>query len=213
MSHQPDAELSGRDRVLREAMRLFADRGFSGTPLQVIADAAGMAKPSLLHHFSSKDALREAVLDELLSGWKEVLPRVLFAAATGKDRFEAVIGEALGFFGSDPTRSRMLLREALDRPDELRARLAEHVQPWLGLISDFIERGKDTGRIHPDVDAKAWLTEMVLLSTSHFAVSPVTDLVADEEQDERWHARRIAEFRRIAYRSLYRSRSESAQEA
>ena len=212
MQSQREQDLSGRQRILREAMRLFTDRGFAGTSLQSIADAAGMAKPSLLHHFSSKDALRREVIDELLSGWKEVLPRVLFAAATGKDRFEAVIGEALRFFGSDPTRSRMLLREALDRPAELSERLAEHVQPWLGLISDFIEKGQQTGRIHPDLDAKAWLTEMVLLSTAHFAVSPVTEMVADGSQ-ERWDRRRMAEFRRIAERSLYRARSAQHEEA
>ncbi|MCO4744869.1 MAG: TetR/AcrR family transcriptional regulator [Proteobacteria bacterium] len=210
MSQQPANERSGRERVLHEAMRLFADRGFSATSIQAIADAAGMAKPSLLHHFPSKDALRRAVVDELLSGWKEVLPRVLFAAATGKDRFEAVISEALGFFGQDSTRSRMLLREALDRPEELRQRLGEHVQPWLGLISDFIERGQASGHIHADVDPKAWLTEMVLLSTAHFAVSPVTDMVADD-QGERWDQRRIKEFRRIAERSLYRQRREAKE--
>ena len=207
MSVQPDEDLSGRERILREATRLFAARGVSGTSLQSIADAVGMAKPSLLHHFSSKDDLRRAVVDELLSGWKDVLPRVLFAAATGKDRFEAVIHEAVAFFRADPARSQLLLREALDRPDELRERLTEHVQPWLGLIQDFIERGQSTGRIHADVDVQAWLTQMVLLITANFAVTPVTDLVSDEG-GERWEERRIRELRRIAERSLYRRRGE-----
>ena len=58
----------------------FARDGVDGTSLQVVADAVGIRKPSLLHHFPSKTALRDAVLDELLAHWKDDLPRAMAAA-------------------------------------------------------------------------------------------------------------------------------------
>jgi AcrR family transcriptional regulator len=56
-----------RDRIdagiLDKAAALFARRGFSKTSIQDVADAVGLSKAGLLHHFLSKDALYAAVLD------------------------------------------------------------------------------------------------------------------------------------------------------
>ncbi len=132
--------MSVRDKILIEATRQFAARGFDGSTLQDIADAVGVRKPSLLYHFSSKETLRLAVLDQLLSCWRERVPRLLMAAASGKDQFEAVTHELISFFTSDTDRARLLLREALDRPEEMRELLKEHVTPWVGTVCDQIRR-------------------------------------------------------------------------
>jgi AcrR family transcriptional regulator len=52
-----------RDRILNEASRLFAERGYDGTSTRQIADAVGVRQPSLFHHFASKQAIMEALLD------------------------------------------------------------------------------------------------------------------------------------------------------
>ena len=69
MPHRPDlttlagAELSDRHReVLREAMRLFAERGYVGTSLRELARRVGMQQPSLYHYFRSKEELVEQIL-------------------------------------------------------------------------------------------------------------------------------------------------------
>ena len=71
-------------RILEEATRLFAARGFDGTSLSEIAGAVGIRKPSLLYHFPSKDALRRSVLEHMLSHWNELVPRLLKAATSGE---------------------------------------------------------------------------------------------------------------------------------
>jgi AcrR family transcriptional regulator len=48
--------------ILDRAAGLFARRGYAKTSLQDVADAVGLSKAGLLHHFPSKDALHEAVL-------------------------------------------------------------------------------------------------------------------------------------------------------
>jgi AcrR family transcriptional regulator len=48
--------------ILDRAASLFARHGFEHTSLQAVADAVGLSKAGLLHHFRSKDALHEAVL-------------------------------------------------------------------------------------------------------------------------------------------------------
>jgi AcrR family transcriptional regulator len=53
-------ETDVRTRILVEAVRLFAERGYAGTSLQSIADAAGITKPTLVYHYGNKDGLRGA---------------------------------------------------------------------------------------------------------------------------------------------------------
>jgi len=51
------ADLSTRQRILREASLLFATKGYHGTSTREIAAAVGIQQPSLFHHFESKDAI------------------------------------------------------------------------------------------------------------------------------------------------------------
>jgi AcrR family transcriptional regulator len=50
--------------ILDRAAALFAQRGFAKTSVQDVADAVGLSKAGLLHHFPSKDTLYEAVLTQ-----------------------------------------------------------------------------------------------------------------------------------------------------
>src|SRR5215831_1846440 len=48
--------------ILAAARELFAKRGYRGTSIASIAEAAGLSQPGLLHHYPSKNALLLAVL-------------------------------------------------------------------------------------------------------------------------------------------------------
>ena len=50
-------------RILREASRLFGERGYHGTSTRAIAAAVDVRQPSLFHHFASKQAIAEELLE------------------------------------------------------------------------------------------------------------------------------------------------------
>ena len=52
------------DGILDRAAALFARRGFAKTSVQDVADAVGLSKAGLLHHFPSKESLHAAVLGQ-----------------------------------------------------------------------------------------------------------------------------------------------------
>lgn len=53
-----------RERIVAGATALFAREGFGDTSLSTIAQVVGVTKATLLHHYTSKEALLEAVLVE-----------------------------------------------------------------------------------------------------------------------------------------------------
>lgn len=52
------------EKILDAAAALFARHGFEQTSLKALADAVGLSKAGLLHHFPSKDALFEAAWEQ-----------------------------------------------------------------------------------------------------------------------------------------------------
>ncbi|WP_329560659.1 TetR/AcrR family transcriptional regulator [Streptomyces uncialis] len=56
--------LTRREQILKEAARLFAERGFHGVGVDEIGAAVGISGPGLYRHFAGKDAM----LAELLVG-------------------------------------------------------------------------------------------------------------------------------------------------
>jgi AcrR family transcriptional regulator len=54
--------------VLQHATRLFAERGFSGTSLQDVAESMGLKRPALYYYFKSKDALLERLIADATLG-------------------------------------------------------------------------------------------------------------------------------------------------
>ena len=216
MSHEQREEVSDvKGRLLRVATRLFADRGYAGTSIQAIAEEVGITKPSLLYHFPSKQILREAVLENLLTRWEARLPRVLAVATAGLDRFDAVFGEAAAFFREDPNRARLILREAVDRPVETRERLGGRIGPWVRLLTDAIRVGQSGGRVRAEVDPEAWLIEVVLLVIGTYAAADLAagvfsnrDLDGDGRRE--LARRQLDEIIRMAKTSLFVPKEETS---
>ncbi len=48
---------TSREEILKEAIRLFKIRGYYNTSMANIAEACGLIKGSIYHHFKSKDAI------------------------------------------------------------------------------------------------------------------------------------------------------------
>jgi len=192
-----------KTQILQVATRLFARRGYSGTSLQAIADEVGMRKPSLLYHFPSKAALREAVLHKLVARWETRFPEVLAASQGAEDRFNAMFTEAADFFRSDPNRARLILREMVDRPRETRELLGAAVSPWLQLVVETLRDGQEHGRVRSDVDPLAYIMECIALIVGTFAAADLAAGLSGAASLEASVDRQFREILRIARVSLF----------
>ncbi|MFI9489667.1 TetR/AcrR family transcriptional regulator [Promicromonospora sp. NPDC052451] len=77
-----------QQEIIRTAILVFADVGFHGASLRDIAARVGISHPGLLHHFPTKVALLEAVLE-----YRDAVDEELFAqdVERGTDYFEALL--------------------------------------------------------------------------------------------------------------------------
>ncbi len=194
-------------KILDHAKRLFAAHGFDAVSLADISKRVGIRKPSLLYHFRSKDTLRQAVLEELLAHWNDVLPKLLMAATTGTEQFDAVLSKTVAFFAEDRDRARLILRELLDRPDEIQPLIETHVRPWVTIVADYIRRGQDQGRLWFDVDPQSYVAHITILVIGSLATfDSIAALAPGDETRKQLLDRHIHELLRIAKTALFRPR-------
>jgi len=73
-----------RDQILDVAVQVFAHRGYHGTSMNDVADAAGVTKPVLYQHFDSKQDLYLALLDDVGRRMLDAIAKATASATDGK---------------------------------------------------------------------------------------------------------------------------------
>lgn len=64
-------ELSTKQKILVEALNLFAEKGYEAVSVGQIADAVGIKAPSLYKHYKSKQDIFDAILTEMDERYKQ----------------------------------------------------------------------------------------------------------------------------------------------
>jgi AcrR family transcriptional regulator len=91
---QQDRAQATQEALIRTARRLFAQRGYGHVPAEEIAAAAGVTRGALYHHYADKQALFQAVFEELE---REIADEIASVTAPSEDAWTGVVA-ALGRF-------------------------------------------------------------------------------------------------------------------
>lgn len=80
-----------RGRLLREAARLFRDKGYERTTVRDLAAAVGIQSGSLFHHFRTKEEILKAVMVETIRLNTALMQAAMDAAETPRAKLRALV--------------------------------------------------------------------------------------------------------------------------
>lgn len=170
---------STRDVILDEALRCFAERGYEGTSLNDIAAGVGIRRPSLLHHFASKEALYGDVFERLLSDWMQRMDVAIDEQASGWDKMELVLKVGFDLFAETPDYVRIMRREALDGGVHLGVDLSAVLKPYFDAASAWLAQQMEAGVFRRLDPAHLLITGYGAILT-YFSDAPFIDGLIDE---------------------------------
>ena len=164
-----------RAQLVAIATRLFADHGYEGTSIEAVLREAGVSRGSLYHHFAGKEALYEAVVEDVET---KVGMQTLAAAGDATGPVDALRKGFIEWIrlASDPVVQRILL---IDAPSvlgwqEWRAMEERHA---LGLIRAVLQEVANQGNMRPELVGT--LAHVLLASVNEVAL-----LVARSDDQE-----------------------------
>ena len=103
-----------REVIERAATEVFADQGFDGAGMDLIAQRSGVSVPVLYDHFASKDDLYRRLLerqrDDLVAFWAQRLP-----LPAGRAALEHLIDAYFQYVEAHPFAYRMYFRDTTHR--------------------------------------------------------------------------------------------------
>ncbi|GAA3435420.1 TetR/AcrR family transcriptional regulator [Kutzneria kofuensis] len=78
-------------RILRAAVKLFAEKGFDATTVQEVVSHAEVTKGALYHYFDSKDDLLYEIYHSLIGLQTADLDRIIAEGASAKETVRAIM--------------------------------------------------------------------------------------------------------------------------
>ena len=151
--------VGGRERILREATDKFVAAGYAAVSMQQIADAAGVTKATLYHHFRDKEDLFLEVMRLSMRRAQEQMDAVFFrelglrapdvaaGSETVRDKLVAVATHVFGSERADLHRLYSDLHQHVD-PDRKQVFLDACERPW-SLLESTLREGIARGEIAP----------------------------------------------------------------
>lgn len=156
-----------RQEILEASLELFSFQGFEATSISQIADAVGIRKASLYSHFESKQAILDALVDEVLAQYAK---NSLFAhphwdslPGTPDEAVRMIAGQ-LRYILHDPAISRarkLLVIEQFRNPELAQMQTRQNYADVLAYFTELVKRLGARGVLRED-DAELMAAQLCL---------------------------------------------------
>ena len=162
----------GKARALLAARALFSERGYADVSMQQIADASGLRKASLYHHFRDKIHLFVEVFLLEMRELRQVLDEVAARDLPLADQIEALAAVQLGQMRGDVERLARDFREHVPESyhEEFHAELIALQEIYARVFRRAAARG-ELRDVSPEI-AAVLFSHMIMAWYVHAAMEP-----------------------------------------
>ena len=189
-----------RRQLFAVALGLFAQRGYRATTMDDIAEAAGVTKPLLYQHFSSKRALYLELVDSIARDLLEAIEQAVRQADGPRQQVELGFAAYFRLVVSHEAEFRILYGRDHADDDELGRALRTVEDAIAEAIDPLIDAGLDDD--HRRLLAYGIVGMAEGASRRFMEQRPTTEAEADEEAQRL--ARRMADLAWAGLRSVHK---------
>lgn len=172
-----------RAAILKAAVREFSEEGIAGARTDAIARTAGVNKALLYYYFKDKEALYQAVLDEVFRGVRTAVQGALSLELSPRERLTAYVRAHFDYIASHPLYSRIVHAEFLRAgrdPSHLQRIAKQYFQPIFLHIAELLREGQQAGEFRR-VDPVEFIPSMIAVVVFYFITAPITRVMTGED--------------------------------
>ena len=146
-----------RRRILRAAIKVFAEKGYHTCRVQDVATEAGVAYGLVYHYFGSKEELLETIFRRTWARMLDAVQEVERGGAPAREQLAQVATIVLSAWQGDPDLVRVLVREVARSP-QLQQEVDEIAHAFAAL-ERIVAQGQSTGELRKDINPRlaAWI--------------------------------------------------------
>jgi len=153
LSDAPDTESTdsspdtkpGRERILEHARALFLERGYVDVSMREIAEAAGLRKATIYHHFADKEELFTAIVMAEVVASRERMKKSIAGLTTLPERLEELAFTHFSNARSNTWRLAQDFREHI--PEERHAEMHAELGGLFAIYRQVFEEAQAAGEI------------------------------------------------------------------
>jgi AcrR family transcriptional regulator len=146
---------TGREAILDAARYFFTSKGFSGTSVREVCQAAGVTAPVLYYHFDSKEGLFEAVVKEtlILDDFCALLRNRVAACSDPWDKLRTYVDVYMTYFPVPLLNPGLHLEDSTELNEVSLDRLEEGIEALHRIAAEVLVAGIGTG-VFREVDVE-----------------------------------------------------------
>jgi TetR/AcrR family transcriptional regulator, cholesterol catabolism regulator len=151
-------------QVVEAAAGLFAERSFSGVSMEDVAEAAGLAKPTLYHYFPGKAQILHQIHLQFIFPLLETARERARSGVTAGEELRAIIQDVLFLSAEKAGYLRTFNEHLRDLEPEAYLEVSGHRDEYRDIVEAAIRRGVENGEFKvedPRIAALALLGALV----------------------------------------------------
>nr|WP_319494114.1 TetR/AcrR family transcriptional regulator [uncultured Desulfobacter sp.] len=132
-------------KILNAALLVFSTQGFNGARIDAIARKAGVNKAMIYYRIGNKQALYQAVIQDIYQDRAAQLRREIQSRTTPEEKLNTYIASVAAIMDAHPHFTRIMIREMVSGWGNFGPAIFEEVSVTIKIVQAILDEGVEKG--------------------------------------------------------------------